>query len=113
MDCIFCAIVAGEVPSDILHETDRIVAFRDIAPKAPTHILLIPKTHIDSARDLTEKDAAMLGEIYSAAAHLANAEGIFDKGYRVATNAGKEGGQIVDHLHFHLLGGRQMAPELG
>ena len=94
MDCIFCSIVAGEIPSDILHETDRIVAFRDIAPKAPTHILLIPKAHIDSARDLTEKDAAMLGEIFSAAAHLAKAEGVYDKGYRVTTNAGDEGGQL-------------------
>lgn len=107
-DCIFCKIVAREIPADIVHSSDRIVAFRDIEPKAPVHILLIPKAHIASAGDLTDKDATMLGELFSAAAHLAKAEGVDATGFRLVTNVGADGGQSVEHLHFHLLGGRAM-----
>lgn len=112
-DCLFCKIVAEEIPADVVHASDHVLAFRDIAPKAPVHILLIPKSHIEAARDLTEKDAVMLGELFWAAAHLAKAEGIADRGFRLVTNSGDEGGQEVPHLHWHLLGGRQMGASLG
>ena len=107
-DCLFCKIVAGEIPAEVVHASDNVLAFRDIDPKAPVHLLLIPKAHIESARDLREKDGAMLGELFSAAAHLAKAEGIDAAGWRIVSNVGEDGGQAVFHLHFHLLGGRPM-----
>ncbi len=106
--CVFCRIVARDQPADIMHVSDNVVAFRDINPQAPTHIQLVPKEHIESAADLEERHAGMLAELVRAAAHLANAEGIADSGWRLVTNVGPEGGQHVYHLHFHLLGGRQM-----
>lgn len=106
--CLFCKIVAKEIPADIVHASDRVIAFRDIVPKAPVHILLVPKDHIESAADLTEKDGPMLGELFSAAAHLAKVEGVDETGYRLVTNVGVDGGQEVLHLHVHLLGGRPM-----
>jgi histidine triad (HIT) family protein len=105
-DCLFCRIAAGSVPSTKVHEDDLVVAFRDIAPRAPTHILLIPREHIPSAADLTEADGPMLGRLFAAAAELARSEGIADAGYRLVSNVGRWGGQTVDHLHIHLLGGR-------
>ena len=106
--CIFCRIAAREVPSEIVHESDRIVAFRDTDPKAPTHILLIPKEHIASITDVTDDRAAMLADIAQAATHLARTEGIDQTGWRLVTNVGPDAGQSVFHLHFHLLGGRKM-----
>lgn len=105
-DCLFCRIVAGEIPSTRVHEDDAVLAIRDIAPRAPTHILLMPKGHVASAADLTTEHAELLGRIFAAAAEIARGEGIADRGYRVVTNVGAWGGQSVDHLHFHLMGGR-------
>jgi histidine triad (HIT) family protein len=108
-ECLFCKIAARDIPADIVHETDHVVAFRDINPKAPTHILLIPKEHIPSAASVTDKHGALLAEIIQAATHLAEAEGIDDSGWRLVTNVGPDAGQSVEHLHFHLLGGRGMS----
>jgi histidine triad (HIT) family protein len=105
-NCLFCKIVAGAIPSTKVHEDDLVVAFRDIAPRAPTHILVIPRDHIASAAVLTEEHGLMLGRLFATAADLARSEGIADAGYRLVSNVGAWGGQTVDHLHFHLLGGR-------
>ena len=105
-DCIFCRIVAGEIPSNRVTEDDTIIAFRDIAPRAPTHILIVPRDHIASADKLTEAHAGLLGRIFATAAEVARSEGIAEAGYRIVTNIGEWGGQSVDHLHFHLMGGR-------
>jgi histidine triad (HIT) family protein len=105
-DCIFCRIVAGDVPSTRLHDDDLVIAFRDIAPRAPTHILVIPREHIASAADLTDANATLVGRLFAVTAELARSEGIADAGYRVITNVGQWGGQTVDHLHLHLMGGR-------
>lgn len=108
-DCLFCRIVAGEIPSTRVHEGESILAIRDINPVAPTHILLMPRSHVGSAADLTADDAGLLGSLFAAAAELARAEGLGERGYRIVTNVGRDAGQSVDHLHFHLLGGRRMA----
>jgi histidine triad (HIT) family protein len=108
-NCLFCRIVRGEVPADIVHQDDLIVAFRDINPKAPTHILLIPREHIVSASDLSANDAEMLGRLFAIAADMAREAGIADRGFRLVTNSGPAAGQSVDHFHFHLLGGRSMS----
>lgn len=104
--CLFCRIAAGEVPSTLVHDDDLVIAIRDIAPRAPTHILLIPRRHISSAADLAESDGPLLGRLFSVAADLARSEGIADAGYRLVSNVGRWGGQSVDHLHVHLMGGR-------
>lgn len=105
-DCVFCRIVAGELPSTMVHEDDLVVAIRDIAPRAPTHILVMSREHVASALELTDAHAPLVGRILAVAADVARAEGIADGGYRVVTNVGRWGGQTVDHLHFHLMGGR-------
>jgi histidine triad (HIT) family protein len=107
-ECLFCKIGAREIPADIVHASDRVVAFRDVNPKAPTHILIIPKDHIDSAASISDKDADLLAEMFEAAAHLARSEGIHQSGWRLVTNVGPNAGQSVPHLHFHLLGGRAL-----
>ena len=104
--CLFCRIVAGEIPSDRLHDDDLVIAFRDIEPRAPTHVLIVPRRHIPSALDLTEADGPMLGRAFAVAAELARSLGIADAGYRLVSNVGRWGGQSVDHLHIHLMGGR-------
>jgi len=104
--CLFCRIVAGEIPSTRVAEDDVAIAFRDIAPRAPTHVLVIPREHVASAADLTDDDGPTLGRLFAMAAEIARAEGIADGGYRIVTNVGQWGGQTVDHLHFHLMGGR-------
>lgn len=106
--CLFCRIVAGDLPSTKLHDDDLVVAFRDIAPDAPTHVLIVPREHIRSAAELGETHGALLGRLFAVAADLARSEGVADAGYRLVTNIGDEGGQSVHHLHVHLLGGRQM-----
>ena len=105
-DCLFCRIVRGETPSDKVFEDDLVLAFRDIAPRSPTHILVIPKEHIASAADLTEADGPLLGRLFATTARIARDEGIAEAGYRLVSNVGRWGGQSVDHLHFHLMGGR-------
>ena len=106
-DCLFCRIAADEIPSTKLHEDDLVFAIRDINPKAPTHVLVIPVAHVASAADLTEADGPLLGRLFAVAAEIARSEGL-DGGWRLVTNVGRDGGQSVDHLHLHLLGGRQM-----
>lgn len=106
-DCLFCRIIAGEIPATVVHRDDLVFAIRDINPQAPTHLLLITRAHIASAAELTTADGALVGAIFAVAADLARAEGIADGGYRIVTNVGRDGGQTVDHLHFHLLGGRR------
>ena len=106
--CVFCKIANRGIEADVLRESDRVVAFRDLDPKAPTHILLIPKEHIRSIADIEDGHGAMLADIAQAAAHLARTEGIADGGWRLVTNVGPDAGQSVFHLHFHLLGGRPM-----
>ena len=107
--CLFCRIAAGEVPADVVFEDDLIVAFRDIAPQAPTHILLIPRDHIASAAHLTEAHASLLARLFATAARLAREEGIVESGFRIVTNAGSGAGQSVAHLHLHLMGGRRLS----
>ncbi len=104
--CLFCGIAAGSVPAATVHRDELVVAFRDIAPRSPTHILVIPRDHIASAADLTEANGPLLGRLFGVAAELARSEGIADAGYRLVSNVGRWGGQTVDHLHVHLLGGR-------
>jgi histidine triad (HIT) family protein len=105
-DCLFCRIVRGEVPAKGVVEDDLVLAFHDIAPRSPTHILVIPKAHIPSAADLTEDDGPLLGRLFATIATIARDAGIAADGYRIVSNVGRWGGQTVDHLHFHLMGGR-------
>jgi histidine triad (HIT) family protein len=105
-DCLFCRIIAGEIPATRLHEDDLVVAIRDVAPRAPTHVLLLSREHIASAADLTEAQAPLLGRLFAVGAGIARAEGIAERGYRLAVNVGAWGGQTVPHLHLHLMGGR-------
>ena len=107
-NCIFCKIAAHDVPSDIVHESDTVVAFRDTDPKAPTHVLLIPREHIGSIAEIGPAHGEMLADIARTAAELARSEGIDESGWRLVTNVGPGAGQSVFHLHFHLLGGRSM-----
>jgi histidine triad (HIT) family protein len=107
-DCLFCRIVAGEIPSESVHEDEDVIAFRDIAPRAPTHVLVIPRRHIPDAHALTESDGHLLAKLFTVVREVAEAEGL-ENGYRVVTNVGPESGQTVFHLHLHLLGGRPMA----
>lgn len=105
-DCLFCRILRKEIPAKVVFENDHVLAFRDIDPKAPTHVVVIPKEHVASLNQAT--DAKMLGELSLAAAQIAKAEGIADSGYRTVINTNKEAGQTVFHVHLHLLGGRHM-----
>ena len=107
-DCLFCAIVAGEIPATQVLETDRILAFRDINPQAPTHVLVISKAHYPDVAALAAADAALLGEVIDAVQQVAAADGVADTGYRVVFNTGAEAGQTVPHVHAHLLGGRAL-----
>lgn len=107
-ECIFCRIIAGALPSERVFETEQIVAFRDIAPAAPTHILIVPREHIASISDLRDEDVTLAGELLLAARTIAAQEGLPERGYRIASNMGEWGDQSVRHLHIHLLGGRQL-----
>jgi histidine triad (HIT) family protein len=111
--CIFCRIVAGEVPGDIVYQDEDFMAFRDISPQAPTHLLIIPKTHIISLAQLAEEQQELAGRLVILAKKLAEKEGIADRGYRLVINCGPEGGQLVPHLHLHLIGGRRLGDGLG
>lgn len=107
-DCIFCKIVAGDIPSKRVYEDEIVVAFSDINPQAPTHIVIIPRKHIPSLDDIVAEDDMAVGYLVRISAQIARGEGIADNGYRLVANCGPAAGQSVNHLHFHLLGGRQM-----
>ena len=108
MDCLFCKIAAGEIPSTKVYEDDLVYAFRDIEPQAPVHVLIIPKQHISSANEINDENCAIVGHIFKVAAEIAKNEGIAEEGYRIVTNIGENGGQTVKHLHYHMLGGRSL-----
>jgi histidine triad (HIT) family protein len=107
-DCLFCKIVTRDVPASIVYEDDRVLAFNDINPQAPTHVLIVPKRHIASLNDLTPEDDQIVGELVRRAAAIADARGIAAGGYRVVFNTNRDAGQTVFHIHLHLLGGRAM-----
>ena len=111
MDCLFCKIAAGEIPSTQVYEDDLVLAFRDINPMAPTHILVIPKTHIPSVDGITAENSGVVAHIFEVIPAIAKAEGL-ENGYRVVSNCGPDAGQSVHHLHFHILGGRQLTLEM-
>lgn len=107
-DCIFCKIVRKEIPSQVVYEDDRILAFKDINPLAPVHVLIIPKEHMTNVLDFNESNADLIGHIHLVANKLAREYGIAEKGFRIVTNCNKEGGQIIFHLHYHLIGGEEL-----
>lgn len=106
-DCLFCKIINKEIPSELLFEDDKVIAFNDINPQAPVHFLVIPKQHIESAKEINEDNAALIGHIFNVIRKLADEQEL-DLGYRIVNNCNELGGQTVAHLHFHILGGRQM-----
>ena len=108
MDCLFCKIAAGEIPSTKVYEDDLVYAFRDIEPQAPVHVLIIPKQHIASLNEINDENCAIVGHIFKVAAEIAKNEGVAEDGYRIVTNIGENGGQTVKHLHYHMLGGRSL-----
>ena len=108
MECIFCGIVNRSLPAELIYESDLIVAFRDITPQAPTHVLIVPSEHVESVAQLDESHTELLGEMFLAANAIAQQEGIGETGYRLVFNCGRAAGQSVDHVHLHLLGGRKL-----
>ena len=112
MDCLFCKIVIGEVPSKKVYEDDYVYSFYDINPVAPVHVLVIPKKHISSLTNLEEQDEVIVGKIYGVINKIAKQENIFESGFRVIVNCGEDGGQEVKHLHFHLIGGKKLGTKL-
>lgn len=113
MDCIFCKIAAGEIPSTKVYEDEKVLAFKDINPLAPVHILVIPKTHIESAAAITSENSAVVSYIFEVIAKIIKEQGIDKDGFRVVTNCGENGCQSVKHLHFHILGGRKLDATMG
>ncbi len=113
MDCIFCKIIAGEIPSTKVYEDDKILAFRDISPMKPVHVLVIPKEHIGSVNEINEDNSSVVAHIFCQIPKIAAAEGLAENGYRVITNIGEHGCQSVKHLHFHILGGEQLGVTMG
>ncbi len=113
MDCIFCKIAAGEIPSTKVYEDDKVLAFKDINPLAPIHILVIPKTHIESASEITADNSAVVAHIFEVIAKIAKEQGIDKDGFRVVSNCGENGCQSVKHLHFHILGGKKLDVAMG
>ena len=107
MDCLFCKIINGEIPSTLIYEDEKVIAFNDINPQAPVHFLVIPKEHIKSANAVNEENKELMGHIIFVASKIAKEEGL-DDGYRIINNCGDDGGQTVDHIHFHILGKRKM-----
>ena len=110
-DCLFCKIIAGSIPSTKVYEDETVFAFRDIAPQAPTHILVVPKAHIESVNGITAENSAVVAHIFEVIPAIARAEGL-EKGYRVVSNCGSDAGQTVFHLHFHILGGKALSLEM-
>ncbi len=111
-NCIFCKIIKGEIPSTKIYEDDEILAFNDINPIAPIHILIIPKKHIQSTNEITQEDELTIGKIHTTIAKIAKEKGIAEKGYRIITNCGEDAGQEVKHLHFHLIGGTKLGTKI-
>lgn len=111
MDCLFCKIIAGEIPSTKVYEDELVFAFRDIAPQAPTHVLVVPKAHIADCNGITEENSAVVAHIFAVIPKIAAAEGLTN-GYRVVSNCGSDAGQTVQHLHFHILGGKALNLEM-
>ena len=109
MDCLFCKIIAGEIPSTKVYEDEFVYAFNDIAPQAPIHVVIVPKEHLQSANDINEENCTLIGKIFNAASKIAKELGISENGYRIVNNCGADGGQTVGHIHFHMLGGRSLA----
>ncbi len=107
-ECIFCKIVKKEIPSEVVYEDERILAFRDISPLAPVHVLIIPKEHLVNVLDINEENVDLIGHIHLVANKLAREAGIAEKGFRIVTNCNEEGGQIVFHMHYHLIGGEEL-----
>jgi histidine triad (HIT) family protein len=106
-NCIFCKIVAGQSPAQMLYQDEQVSAFRDLHPAAPTHVLIVPNRHIDRLQDLTNEDSPLIGHMFSVARQIAGQEGVAESGYRVIINNGPHGGQVVYHLHMHLIGGQR------
>ncbi|CAM3115995.1 histidine triad nucleotide-binding protein [Paenibacillus lupini] len=113
MDCIFCKIIEGSIPSSKVYETENVIAFKDIQPAAPVHILIIPKKHIPTMNDVTEEDDSVIAELFAAAREIAKQQGIAESGYRLINNVNSDGGQVVYHLHIHLLGGEKLGSLVG
>lgn len=109
-DCLFCRIVAGEIPADTVHETDTVLAFRDISPRAKVHALVIPKEHHESLAELSAAAPRLIAELFCAAGEVATKEGVAESGYRLVSNVGRDGGQEVAHVHVHVLGAQSMGP---
>lgn len=107
-DCLFCKIRDGEIPSEKVYENDDVLAFRDVNPQAPTHVLIVPRKHISTVNDLQDEDRGIMGQLFLAAQDIAGAEGIAEDGYRLVVNCNAKAGQTVFHIHMHLLGGRNM-----
>lgn len=107
--CLFCKILSGDIPADIIYESDTALAFRDINPQAPTHVLIIPRKHIATINDIDDEDQAIVGSLYTAAKSIAATEGLTDEGYRAVMNCNEAAGQSVFHIHLHLLGGRPLS----
>ncbi len=105
-DCIFCKIISGDIPSNKVYEDEYVLAFKDINPQAPVHIVVIPKTHMKSANDVTPENSIYVQKIFEAVPEIAKSAGVAEDGYRIISNCGKNAGQTVDHLHFHILGGK-------
>ena len=112
-NCIFCKIVAGDITSEIFYRDEEVIAFRDVNPVAPTHILIIPVEHLMTTMDIPDENTSLISKMIQTANRLASQEGISEKGYRLVINCGKQGGQVVQHLHMHLIGGRQLSSSLG
>ncbi len=111
--CLFCRIISGELQSDVVYQDDEFFAFKDINPQAPTHMLIIPKTHFDSLVEMSDQQEKLLGRLIIIAKKLAEKEGIAKSGYRLVLNCGFEGGQVVPHLHLHLIGGKKLNGKIG
>jgi len=108
MSCLFCSVIAGEVPSDTIYQDERCIAFRDVNPQAPVHVLVIPRDHLESLDDAAQKDEALLGHLLRVGARVANEQGLSESGYRTVINTGEGAGQSVFHLHVHVVGGRSL-----
>lgn len=107
-NCIFCSIIEGKIPCEKVYEDEHVISFKDINPEAPVHVLIVPKKHIESLNDITEENKELIGHVYYAAKKIAAELNLSETGYRIAANCGRDGGQTVPHIHFHLLGGRSL-----
>ena len=111
-DCIFCRIIDKEIPSEVVYEDESVIAFKDIQPAAPVHVLIVPKTHVESLKDIKKDDMDIIENIHLAAVRIAKELGVYDSGFRLINNCGPDGGQTVMHLHYHLLGGKNLGPRI-